>query len=314
MCTADLAKFHDTSARADFVGPLAGLLDEFRQGNIADRDRVREDRALQTHLGALNAAWDAVFPSFPPCPWRRRTLTWEFFRGRRDAYLRQLIAAHLPAADGGRRLIVNPATVLGRHARFLAQALPAYDVVGTDIHGGWDRLYHLLRSWLPGAPANYEFVREDIFKANLQRRPAVVTFFGACGCLTDASMDYALAVGAPLLACRSCCQENIGCNTEIVRRPTLINWFFARKNHEFERVRKWNMGFYFSERYGRGAYPRSQAARAVLDSETLIAVAQNAPDSDVCRSIVDLDRCLYLREQGYDVLYREELFFAHRSG
>ena len=31
----------------------------------------------------------------------------------------------------------------------------------------------------------------------------------------------------------------------------------------------------------------------------------HTPDSDICRSLIDLDRCLLLREQGYDVLYRE---------
>jgi hypothetical protein len=51
-----------------------------------------------------------------------------------------------------------------------------------------------------------------------------------------------------------------------------------------------------------------------MDSGTILEVAQNSVDSDICRFIIDLDRCLYLRERGYDVLYREELFFAaHRQ-
>jgi len=28
--------------------------------------------------------------------------------------------------------------------------------------------------------------------------------------------------------------------------------------------------------------------------------------------LIDLDRCQFLDESGYDVMYREELFFAHR--
>jgi hypothetical protein len=49
-----------------------------------------------------------------------------------------------------------------------------------------------------------------------------------------------------------------------------------------------------------------------MDSETVLAVARNSVDSDICRSLIDLDRCQYLKENGYDVMYREELFFAHR--
>jgi hypothetical protein len=49
-----------------------------------------------------------------------------------------------------------------------------------------------------------------------------------------------------------------------------------------------------------------------MDSDTIIAIARNSADSDICRSLIDLDRCLYLQEHGYDVMYREELFFAHK--
>jgi hypothetical protein len=80
----------------------------------------------------------------------------------------------------------------------------------------------------------------------------------------------------------------------------------------FARIKKKNNGLYFSERYTKDAYPRSSAARDVVDSDTIIEVARNSVDSDICRSLIDLDRCLFLRENGYDVLYREELFFAHR--
>ena len=52
----------------------------------------------------------------------------------------------------------------------------------------------------------------------------------------------------------------------------------------------------------------------VLDTDTIMEMARNSVDSDICRSVIDLDRCLFLQENGYDVLYREELFFAHRRG
>jgi hypothetical protein len=58
--------------------------------------------------------------------------------------------------------------------------------------------------------------------------------------------------------------------------------------------------------------PRWEAARDLADSETFLQVARNAVDSDICISIIDLDRAIYLQEQGYDVMYREEVFFAHR--
>jgi hypothetical protein len=160
----------------------------------------------------------------------------------------------------------------------------------------------------------HRFVRENIFKPDLQRSPAVVTFWGACGSVTDGCMDYAIATASPFLICRSCCHDNIGGNTEIVTRRTPINAFFRWKNRSFARMKrkaKWE-DYYFSRRYLADAYPRSAAARELMDSETIIGIARSSPDSDVCRSLIDLDRCLYLRERGYDVLYREELFFAHR--
>ena len=49
-----------------------------------------------------------------------------------------------------------------------------------------------------------------------------------------------------------------------------------------------------------------------MDADTVIALAQSSVDSDICRSLIDLDRCMFLQEHGYDVLYREEVFFAHK--
>ena len=313
MSRPGLEAFHETSQRLDFVGPLESLLAEFRRGNIADRDRVQEASAIQSHLGEHRKAWDLVFPRFPECPWRRRTITWECHRGRRDAYLRHLIVTHVPQSDTGTRLIVNPATVTGVHARWLAHKLPTYEVVGTDIDPRWNRVYRFACFWEYRHLKNFRFVRESIFKPDLNRHPAAVIFFGACGSVTDACMDYALAVNSPFLICRSCCHDNIGGNTEIVRRRGRpVNDFFAWKNHWFAKYKKEGNGFYFADRYGKDAYPRSKAAREMLDSETIIAVARNTPESDICRSVIDLDRCLLLQENGYDVMYREELFFAHR--
>jgi hypothetical protein len=50
-----------------------------------------------------------------------------------------------------------------------------------------------------------------------------------------------------------------------------------------------------------------------MDASTIIASELSPVDSDTCRSLIDRDRCLYLQDHGYDVLYREELIFAHRK-
>ena len=307
-----LETFHETSRKLDFAGPLEALLNEFRRGDFADRDRTQEESAIQSHLGEHYEAWDRVFPAFPECPWKRRTLTREFKRGQRDAYLKHLIVIHVPEHEAGNRLIINPATVAGMHARWLAHELPAYEVVGTDIDPRWNRLCRLVSFWKYRQLKNYRFVRENTFEPDLEQHPVAVVFFGACGSVTDGCMDYAIGVNSPFLIGRSCCHDNIGGNTDIVRRPGLVNWFFAWKNWGYARVKKKRNGFYFSDRYLEDAYPRSQAARGIMGPETIAAVARNTPDSDICRSLIDLDRCLFLQENGYDVMYRDELFFAHR--
>ena len=310
-----LRRFRVVSRNADFLTPLESLLFEYRRGNIADRDRALEDRLIRDHLGELFAAWDLALPDFPDLPGRRRSMVSEHFRGRRDAYAKRLMVEVLEAAEPENRTIVNPAAVFGRHARWPARRLPTFSVVATDIDPTWDRLYRIACSWRHRGLKNYTFVREDVFEANVERRPAAVTFFGACGSVTDGCMDYAITSEAPLLICRSCCHDNIAANLDIVRRPGVLNQVFEWKNRLGERARKKPKysGFYVSDRYMRDAYPRSGAARAVMDSETMLGLARNSVDSDICRFIIDLDRCLYLRERGYDVLYREEIFFALRS-
>ncbi len=312
MHSPNLATFHSVSRDLDYMKPLESLLGEFRHGTIADKDRTHEDAVIRSNLSEQHAAWDRVFPRFPDCPWKRRTGTWEHNRGKRDAYLQRLLVMHVRGDESESRTIVNPATVFGRHARALARELPDHEVIGTDMEPGFNRLYRLV-SWrkYPNLE-NYTFVRESIFDPDLERRPVAVTFFGACGSVTDGCMDYAIGVESPFLICRSCCHDNIGGNTEIVRRPNNLNRFFAWKNRIFARIKEKNNGLYFSERHTKDAYPRSRTARAVMDSDTIIDVARNSVDSDICRSLIDLDRCLFLQENGYDVLYREELFFAHR--
>jgi len=308
-----LCDFHAIGAEVDFLEPMCGLLREFREGRFADRSRRLEDAAINEYLGPHHAAWDRLFPSFPRCRWKRRSIAREAKRGERDAYLRRIIADFVARGGHASRLIHNPATVFGRHARFLARALPDHEVVGTDVDVRWERIYRWLFFWRFPGLENYRFERESVFEPVSGRRPVAVTFFGACGSITDGGIDAGIAARAPFLAFRSCCHDNIAGNTEIVRhRGRPINDFFALKNRAFAREKVKHRGFYFDGRYGSDAYPRSRAARELADETTFLALARSSPDSDICRSIIDLDRCLYLREHGYDVLYREELFFAHR--
>jgi len=294
---------------------MESLLSEFRRGNIADEDRTLEESTIRSHLGEHYAAWNRVFPRFPECRYRRRSMGWEWKRGQRDAYLRTLITGWVPGNHSRRRLVINPATVFGRHARAVAAELPSYRVIGTDIDHRGNRLYRVISPLFYRGLSNYEFVRESVYEPDLERRPAAVIFFGACGSVTDGSMDYALATRSPFLICRSCCHDNIGGNTDVVKRPGGLNRFFRFKNYGFARgkaKRLWPYFEYFSDRYDIAAYPRSKIAREIMDSETILAIARNSVDSDVCRTLIDLDRCQFLEESGYDVMYRDELFFAHR--
>lgn len=311
MNTFSLETFHTAGSGLDFRRALGSLLNEFRRGRIADRARLLEETAIRTCLGEHIQAWDTVFPRFPAYPEKRRTLLREFWRGRKDAYLRRLIVDALTSVDIENRVIVNPATVGGRQARLLARELPHFEIIGSDIDPRVEALYRLicLRS-----QKNYRFERENIFEPDLKRKPAAIVFFGACGSVTDGAIDYGVEIESPFLVFRTCCHENIGGNCKIVKRWSMINRSFAVKNWAFSDYKKRNDGFYFTEKYNQYAYPRSKAARELADCATFLKVAQNAVDSDICRSIIDLDRALHLQERGYDVMYQEELFFAHRRG
>jgi hypothetical protein len=72
-------------------------------------------------------------------------------------------------------------------------------------------------------------------------------------------------------------------------------------------------GYYFSEKYTRGAFSGSGTARGVSTPDEFQAVARDSPDSDICQAIIDLDRFLHLVEKGLRVLYQGELFVAERK-
>ncbi len=311
MNTFSLETFHDVSSGMDFRKALGLLLNEFRLGKIADRARLLEDTAIRTHLGEHIQAWDTVFPEFPKYSEKRRTLLRVFKRERKDTYIRRLVVDALKDLDMESRVIVNPATVEGRQARHLARDLPHFEIIGSDIDTRWNTLYRIvcLRS-----QKNFRFVQESIFEPDLGRKPAAIIFFGACGSVTDAAIDYGIEIESPFLIFRTCCHENICGNVEIVKKWSMLNRYMAMKNWQFTKYKKKNEGFYFTDEYNQDAYPRSKAARDLADSETFLQVARNAVDSDICISIIDLDRAIYLQEQGYDVMYREEVFFAHRRG
>jgi len=295
----------------DFRSALNMLLNEFRLGKIADRDRLLEETAIETHLGEHIQAWDTVFPGFPKYSEKRSSLLRLLKRERKDTYIRWLVVDILKDCDTENRVIVNPATVEGRQAMYLARDLPDCEIIGTDIDWRWEAFY---RRVCRRSQKNFKFVQESVFEPDLKRRPMVIVFFGACGSLSDGAIDYGIQIQAPLLIFRTCCHENISGNCEIVKRRSMINYYMRMKNWMYSKAKKKDNGFYFTGRYNQAAYPRSNAARDLADSETFLKVAQNAVDSDICRSIIDLDRVIHLKEQGYDVLYRDEVFYAHRRG
>ena len=311
MKTFSLKIFHDVSSGMDFRKALGLLLNEFRLGKIADRARLLEETAIQTHLGQHIQAWDTVFPEFPKYSEKRSTLLRLFKRERKDTYIRRLAVAALAGFDTENRVIVNPATVEGRQAMYLARDLPNFEIIGTDIDARWETLY---RRVCRKSQKYFRFVQESIFEPDLERRPIAIVFFGACGSLSDGAIDYGVEVESPFMIFRTCCHENICRNCKMVKRRSMLNFYLSMKNWQFSRYKKRNNGFYFTDKYNQEAYPRSKAARELADSETFLKVAQNAVDSDICKSIIDLDRAIYLQEQGYDVMYREEVFFAHRRG
>ncbi len=289
---------------------LAGLLDEFRHGNIVAR--FAEERGMERHAGRLAVRWNKRFPGFPSQLFPYTSFRGEFYRGHRDAHLKDVVVQLLASGDGG-TTIVNPACVFGRHACHLAARLPHAKVIATDIDARYFRIYRGLR--LGKIPGGFTFVQDNIFDPQLNVHPTAVVFFGACGAISDGALDYAIGSGARLVMCRTCCHENIGGNVTITARSSAVNRFFRFKNRVYDRVRKTPKyaGFYFSPRYAPGAYPRSAAGRRLISSDEIMAVARNSADSDICRAIIDLDRSLHLGEQGFRVEYQGDMLVAERE-
>ena len=290
---------------------LAGLLGLFRRGRINALELEREGMLRWTN--SLTAIWDEKYPGFPNQYFPYTSLRGQHRRGRRDEYLKNIIVRILADPAAGDIVVVNPACVFGRHARDLAARMTRATVVGTDIEPGWNRLYRLARI-LP-FPDNYSFVKDNVFASSLTVRPIAVVFFGACGAVSDGAFDYAIDSGAAYLMGRTCCHDNIGGNLSVIPCATLVNRFFRFKNWAYGRMKAKPRyaGYYFSDRYTPAAYPRSGAARELSSSEEFMAVARNSVESDICRTIIDLDRYLYLLEKGFSVNYQGELFVALRK-
>ena len=293
------------------VAALGGLLEEFRRRRIVAPRAERE--GMDRHAGLLTASWNERFPGFPSDDFPYTSFWGEHRRGKRDAHLIDVLVRLLARRDEAETIIVNPACVFGRHACRIASRLPWARVFGTDIDPRWDRLYRLWRG--RRLPSNYRFVQDDVFHPRLDVRPTAVVFFGACGEVSDAAMDYAVNAGADYLMCRTCCHDNIGGNLAITPRFNQVNRFFRFKNWTYGQMRRTRKfaGFYFSPAYDRSAYPRSTVGQQLSSTEEFNAVARDSPDSDICRAIIDVDRYLYLVERGFCVEYQGELLVAERS-
>lgn len=293
------------------VKAFGGLLGEFRAGRTADKDSERH--ALECHLRELSAGWDRRFPGFPQEKYPYASLRGVSRRGRRDEYLKRIIVSLLEgeASDSESKTIVNPACVFGRHARDLASRLERITVIATDIEPAFNWFYE----HIPGitTPGNYEFRRDNIFNPKLQATPTAVVFFGACGSVSDGAIDYAIDANCPHLICRTCCHDNIGGNTTITKRFNVLNWAFRIKNFAYAGRRKKAKGDYFSPKYSKDHYPASRTARGLSNSDEFVQISQNSVDSDICRTIIDLDRFLRLVENRYNVWYKGELFAAQKN-
>jgi len=290
---------------------LAGLLDQLRRGRIADRRTER--LALEKYLKELSAQWDREFPGFPEEHYPYASLRGVYRRGVRDEYLKTIIVRLLEtdAADIADKTIVNPVCVFGRHARDICRRLGHFKVIATDIDPTFNWFYE--RVLRRRNPANYEFVRDDIFNPKLEATPTAVVFFGACGSLSDGAIDYAIGTKCLYLFCRTCCHDNIGGNTTIAKRFNSLNRAFRLKNRVYARRRAKGKGDYFSQKYSRDHYPTSEAAKGLSNSDEFMEASRNSVDSDVCRTIIDLDRYLRLVEAHYDVWYKGELFVARKN-
>jgi len=297
--------------REEPLAALAGLLDLFRQRQIIAPQAER--RGFEQHASSLIARWNSKFPGFPSQYFPYTSFRGQHYRSRRDAYLKDIIVRVLADHSSADTVVVNPACVFGHHACDLASRLSRVRVIGTDIDPRWNWIYRVARGCR--IPDNYSFVKDNIFAPIVDVQPTAVVFFGACGSVSDAALDYAITSGARYLMCRTCCHDNIGGNLAIVSRFNNVNRFFRFKNWAYGRMRRRARyaGYYFSDKYACNAYPRSEAARSVSTADEFQTVASYSAHSDICRAIIDLDRHLYLVEKGFSVEYQGELFVAERK-
>ena len=239
---------------------LVGLLGEFRKGNIYNRKAER--KILEGHTRELSERWEQQFPGFPKSRFPYASDIGLLFRGRRDAHLKKIIVKLVKAyeQENGNKIIVNPACVIGRHTRDLASRLPHFRVIGTDIDVRMNWFYeHILRK---RNPDNFEFRKDNIFDPMVHVIPTAVVFFGACGSVSDGAIDYAIETKSPYLIFRTCCHHMIAGNKKIAHRPSHINRFFRTfywillKTLQKEKY----TGFYFSDKYSKEHYPRSETA------------------------------------------------------
>jgi hypothetical protein len=289
---------------------MEGLLSLFRSGQIVSAQLERS--GIEQHTSSLTAQWDKRFPGFPSEYFPYTSFRGQYHRGRRDAHLRNIIVRTLADTGSAAIVVVNPACSFGIHACHLASRLPHAMIIGTDINTAWNRIYRFLRCYR--IPDNCSFAKDDIFSPRLEVQPTAVVFFGACGGVTDAAIDYAIKSRARHLMFRTCCHDNIGGNTVVNKYPGIVNLLFRLKNREYRGIQSKPKyaGYYFSESYSANAYPRSEAGLNVSSSKEFQKIARHSADSDICRAIIDLDRYLYLVEKGYSVVYQGELFVAQR--
>ncbi len=283
------------------------LLSEFRTGSSFN------DEIVEECLKEISQKWDNQFPDFPVRKMKRGSFIWKFEKGERSKYLIQIIKKSIRKLNNENAVIINPACYTGKRARQIAKILPDSKVIGTDINQTYNNRWHLFQKLIgKKEPKNYQFLKDNIFDSKLNITPEIVVFFGACGSVSDAIMDYAIREKSPLLICRICCPDNIGGNTLIKKKNSLLNLYFRYKNWSFQKKKQANQGDYFSDVYSMNVYPRSNTVKQLSNPEEYRKIAQDSVDNEVCEALINLDRCCYLVEHGYDVVYKDELFFAKK--
>jgi hypothetical protein len=287
------------------------LLNEFRSNIFLDSKK--EEDVMRVCMKEINQAWDKELSAFPERKKKKGSVGWKLEKSDRSKHLISIIKRKLLEIGDKNNIIINPACYTGQRARQIAEQLPNFKIIGTDIDPKWNKYWHFFQKInFKKEPKNYKFIKDNIFESKLNLNPEAVVFFGACGSVTDAIMDYAIKNESPILTFRTCCHDNIGGNTVVKKKKSLLNLFFRYKNNYFTKRKEANKGDYFSSTYSKNSYPRSNAVKKLSTSEEYEKIAQNSVDSEICEALIDLDRCCYLIEHDYEVLYKDELFFAER--